>query len=446
MASKEGKTNLAWNALLEKYPIEETVETNGLYDITAEAIKEFREPRLMTKFDTSDSVAAPLRTRKLNVLPTSRSSYVIGKFNLYEEFPDTSHLTPTAIPLPELETLRIDNLTSESNAINALVVSGALNDFLNEEPGALIETFNGRMGTGEFDFRVNLHSPTALGKSSPLEQALNKQVRINVNKAQLEIDGGFESPSSVVIMEAKNVINDDFNVRQLYFPYRLYKSRVHKPIRLVFSQFTNLTYHLYEYIFTDPENFSSIELIKSKAYSFEDQGITVGDLLAVVRGTRVTTYDAHGSSDIPFIQADRFDRVLSLIEFLSTQPDYEATSSEVTDFMGLVVRQTAYYTAAARYLGVVDRVEPGKYALNEQGNGILNLGYKQRQLAYVRLLSQHHIFNTLLQTALTSGCVPNLDVITDEMRQHNICIEESTVFRRAQSVASWIGWVLTLVE
>ncbi|WPJ91815.1 type II restriction enzyme [Corynebacterium sp. UMB2355A] len=446
MASTEGKTNTAWNALLEKYPIEETVETEGLYDITAAAIKEFREPRLMTKFDTSDSVAAPLRTRKLNVLPTSRSSYVIGGFNLYQEFPDSSHLTPTSIPLPELETLRIDNLTSESNAINALVVSGALNDFLGEEQGDLIETFNGRMGTGKFDFRVNLHNSKTLGESSPLEQALNKQVRINVNKAQLEIDGGFESPSSVVIMEAKNVINDDFNVRQLYFPYRLYKSRVHKPIRLVFSQFTNLTYHLYEYTFTDPENFSSIELIKSKAYSFEDQGITAQDLLSVVRGTTVTTYDTHGSSDIPFIQADRFDRVLSLIEFLSNQPDYEATSSEVTDFMGLVIRQTAYYIAAARYLGVVDRIGSGKYVLNKQGNDILNLGYKQRQLAYVRLLSQHHIFNMLLQTALTSGCVPRIDVITNEMRQHNICIEESTINRRAQSVASWIAWVLALME
>ncbi|WP_288791939.1 type II restriction enzyme [uncultured Corynebacterium sp.] len=446
MASTESKTNTAWKALLEKYPIEETVETEGLYDITAAAIKEFREPRLMTKFDTSESVAAPLKERKLNVLPTSRSSYVIGRFNLYQEFPGSSHRTPTAIPLPELETLRIDNLTSESNAINALVVSGALNDFLGEEQGALIETFNGRMGTGKFDFRVNLHSPTALGESSPLEQALNKQVRINVNKAQLEIDGGFESPSSVVIMEAKNVINDDFNVRQLYFPYRLYKSRVHKPIRLVFSQFTNLTYHLYEYTFTDPENFSSIKLLNRKSYSFEDQGITVEDLRSVVRGTLVTTYDTHGSSDIPFIQADRFDRVLSLIEFLSNQPDYEATSSEVTDFMGLVTRQTAYYIAAARYLGVVDRIGSGKYVLNEQGTAILNLGYKQRQLAYVRLLSQHHIFNRLLQTALTSGCVPSIDVITDEMRQHNICIEESTINRRAQSVASWIGWVLTLVE
>ena len=65
------------------------------------------------------------------------------------------------------------------------------------------------MGTGEFDFRVNTY----------------REIKrdIHVENAQCEIDGGFENSESVVIMETKNVVHEDFHVRQLYYPYRLWK-------------------------------------------------------------------------------------------------------------------------------------------------------------------------------------------------------------------------------
>ena len=150
MTETIGKTDNAWLKLFEKYPIEEQTKNGGLFEIQADAIKEFREPRLMTKFDTVESVASPLRELGLNILPVSRHSYVIGKFDLYEAFPDTLGMKPTPISLPDYETLRVENLTSESNAINALLVSHTLEQFLNEEEQDLVETFNGRMGTGDF--------------------------------------------------------------------------------------------------------------------------------------------------------------------------------------------------------------------------------------------------------------------------------------------------------
>lgn len=76
------------------------------------------------------------------------------------------------------------------------------------------------MGTGCFDFEVDT-----------LRKTKGKSVSIN---AQCEIDGGFENEASVVIMEAKNVVHEDFHVRQLYYPYRLWRSRVKKPIRTCF--------------------------------------------------------------------------------------------------------------------------------------------------------------------------------------------------------------------
>lgn len=168
----ETKLDEAWKKILAKHPIEEKIRQGGLYEIQAKDIKAFREPRLMTKFDTSKSVASPLKELGLDVLPVSRHSYVLGKFNLYEEFPDVTNLKPTSITLPELETLRLENLTSESNAINALLATHALENFLNEEEQGLLETFNGRMGTGDFSFEVDLSCCAA------------KQT-INVSKAQI---------------------------------------------------------------------------------------------------------------------------------------------------------------------------------------------------------------------------------------------------------------------
>ena len=42
----------------------------------------------------------------------------------------------------------------------------------------------------------------------------------------VKIDGGFECDDAVVILEAKNVVKEDFHIRQLYYPYRLWKSKV----------------------------------------------------------------------------------------------------------------------------------------------------------------------------------------------------------------------------
>lgn len=116
------------------------------------------------------------------------------------------------------------------------------------------------MGTGSFDFEVNSYTGTPR--------------RVAVEGAQCEIDGDFENDSHVIIMEAKNVLHPDFHVRQLYYPYRLWMSRVKKPIRLVFSQYVNQIYRLLEYRFDDPMDYSSIRLVKEACYSLAPVRIT----------------------------------------------------------------------------------------------------------------------------------------------------------------------------
>ena len=273
----------AWKALIEKYDIAEEVEKNGVFHIKASQIKEFKEPRLMAKWDSTDALPKVLRDKRLNILPDSRSSYVIGDFLLYQEIPELEeHVTQMDhVEIPEYESIDINNINSESNAINVLIVSGILDDFLDSED--TVETFNGRMGTGVFDFRVNT--------------VRNIYRTIHVDNAQCEIDGGFENEDSVIIMEAKNVVHEDFHVRQLYYPYRLWQTKVNKPIRLIFSVYSNMIYRLFEYRFKDLEDYSSIELVRAKNYSLQDTTINLEDLCEVRNKTAVVTDDNQDNID-----------------------------------------------------------------------------------------------------------------------------------------------------
>ena len=72
--------NEAWKVLIDKYNILEEVQENGCYHIKASQIKQFKEPRLMAKWDSTDALPKVLRDNKINILPDSRSSYVIGDF------------------------------------------------------------------------------------------------------------------------------------------------------------------------------------------------------------------------------------------------------------------------------------------------------------------------------------------------------------------------------
>lgn len=46
-----GVNDAAWEKLFDKYRILEEIGRKGCFPISAAQIKEFREPRLMTKFD-----------------------------------------------------------------------------------------------------------------------------------------------------------------------------------------------------------------------------------------------------------------------------------------------------------------------------------------------------------------------------------------------------------
>lgn len=406
MANRNDKSSRAWDAVLEADPqIARSIGKDGIAEVTAAQIKEFREPRLMTKHDCVGQVPAPLAENGWNVLSTSRSSYVVGEFNVFSKFPELfESARPEFCDFPQLETLDIDHISSEANAINALLIAGILDRFLGTE--GLIEAFNGRMGTDQFDFRIDRNG--------------GRTLQVEVRGAQLEIDGGFESDDCVAILEAKNVIHDDFNVRQLYYPFRKYSSFVSKPIRLVFSQYTNLQYNLFEFEFSDPGDFSSLNFVRGSSYTFEDDRVTADDVWGVWARTRVVTDDnvTTASTRIPFPQADRIDRIFALMEFLSGHVD-GASTEEIAKHMGTVGRQANYYPAAAEYLGLVER---GRNAtrLTPRATTLLAKNRRDRFLGIAEAMFEHEIFHRLYRRTVRSGSIPEKSFVIDVMRRLNV--------------------------
>ena len=423
--------NEAWKVLIDKYNILEEVQENGCYHIKASQIKQFKEPRLMAKWDSTDALPKVLRDNKINILPDSRSSYVIGDFLLYQEIPILEeNVTQMAhVELPDYESIDVNNISSEANAINVLLLTGILDDFLNTNNN--VATFNGRMGTGECEFVV--------------DTTRNIKQKISVNNAQCEIDGGFENNDSVVIMEAKNVVHEDFHIRQLYYPYRLWKNKVNKPIRLVFSVYSNMIYRLFEYRFNILEDYSSIELVRTKNYSLQDTTITLDDLFRVRKDTLVKTDDNMDNSDVPFIQANSMERIISLLENMYENP---MTSQQIAELMDFEPRQSDYYYNAGKYLGLFEKVNEDKQrvvALTSLGNKVFKLNYKERQLKIVELILEHQIFSDLFDGMIKTGDMPNKKDIEDEMRALHVC-DEGQIVRRASSIYGWLKWIFNLTK
>ena len=431
--SQEKKANWAWSQLFDKYHIQEEIQRNGEYRIFSEQIKEFREPRLMAKWDSEASLPEILKKNRVNILPINRREYVLSDFKLYEPLPPFFEQTAPMKQVhfkEQYESVDCQHISSESNAINVLLLSDVLDDFLDSQGTA--ETFNGRMGTGAFDFFVNSYAGV--------------KRKVSVEGAQCEIDGGFENDENVIIMEAKNVIHSDFHVRQLYYPYRLWKSKVKKPIRLLFSQYTNQIFRLFEYAFANPEDYSSIYLVQQKNYSLEDIHITKEELIEVWEKTSVCTDDHMVSpkpaSYTPFIQADSLERVISLLEHLAIYP---MDTEEIAQLMNFKERQSDYYYHAGHYLGLFIKKTGKRVYLTSLGWEVYRLPYKKRQLKLVSLILQHQIFHDFFAYVIDKKQMPTKKEVVEKMLVYHVCSED-TAKRRASSVLDWLRWIFHLLQ
>lgn len=421
-----GVNDTAWQILFDKYDILGNIERNGQFIISSNQIKEFREPRLMTKFDHKINLPTIFADNRLAILPISRGDYVISSFSAYKEFePPVNDVQRVSIPA-HIQSLMPQFLVSEAIALNCANACGILSDFLEDE--ALVPTVSGRMSSGNFGFDIETDSGVK---------------RIDVANSQIEIDAAYEGINCLSLFEAKRDLSDDFLVRQLYYPFRVWKERVTKPVKPVFLVFSNGMFNLYQYEFDDPQNYNSLRLVKQKNYVIATE-ISLSDIENLL-----ITVPFVAEPKISFPQADRMSRIVNLIELLNEKP---MTKQDITSKYAFDERQTNYYTDAGRYLGLIEkgRDENGNilFQLSTRGRHILGLEYKERQLAIVTQILAHKVFNETLKLHLQYGEMPDKQTIIRIMKEANLYnIEaDSTYLRRSSTVVGWINWILGIVE
>lgn len=379
----------------------------------------------MTKFDHKVNLPTIFSKNQLAILPITRGDYVISSFQAYKEFEEpSSEIERISIP-SHIQSLMPQFLLSETIALNCANACGILEDFLEDE--GLMATVSGRMSSGEFDFNINTKLGTRI---------------VSVSNSQIEIDAAYEGVNYLSLFEAKRDLSEDFLVRQLYYPFRVWNNRVTKPVKSVFLVFSNGIFNLYQYEFSDPQNYSSLKLIKQKNYMIATE-ITLMDIQNLLN--RVPEVQ---EANITFPQADTISRVINLVELLNDKP---VSKSSITSRYAFNSRQTNYYTDAGRYLGLIEKYYEDndiQFRLSEKGHRIMNLPYRERQLAIASQILEHRPFRETLRLHLQNGVMPDKKIISQIMKDSNLygVASDSTYTRRASTVMNWVSWILGLIE
>ncbi|NEO57874.1 MAG: translation elongation factor [Okeania sp. SIO3B5] len=417
------KNDVAWEKLFEKYQILEEINKNGFFKIEASQINQERESRLMAKFDHVVNLPEIFKDNCLSILPISRSQYIIGHFHIHS--PVKYHSKFESIPWQfprEIETIDYTNLYSESSALLCAFNIGIIDDLVGSKAKF---TVSGRMSTGTFDFYIK-------------NSINNQSYSINVTNSQCEIDAGFETDDCLILIEAKNYKVEDFLIRQLYYPYRLWSKKITKRVVPVLMTYSNDIFSFFVYEFVDILDYNSITLVENKNYAIASEEIKRSDIELLLYQIKIIPEPP----EIPFPQANKFERLIDLISLLL---ENDLTADEITENYQFDERQTYYYTSAGKYLELITK--KGKtFTLTNQAKDIFCQRYKLKYLKLITKILEHEVFNQAFKLSLEIAHIPSKKQIIQLLSESNLKVGDTTRERRASTVKKWIYWIWSQIN
>ncbi len=251
--------NNSWETIFSKYEILKHDFTKSPFPLSAEQIKiacqhftttSAKEVRILCKQDSREDVPQIMSDNGLFLLPVRNGRYVIVKGNGYFDVPEiTGKIENYTSKLPfELESAKIGN--SEMQHLDNAYAISIIRSFFKDD--TLVLAIRGRKYTPPFSFYVGKQEITTGG-------------------VQTEVDAGYEGKKTLVLIEAKNSTTSNTIIRQLFYPFKQWSYHIpSKKIYLLFFEKRNDIYMLWLYQFTDPQNYNSINLVKSKRYRLID--------------------------------------------------------------------------------------------------------------------------------------------------------------------------------
>ncbi|WP_319578897.1 type II restriction enzyme [uncultured Methanospirillum sp.] len=420
----------AWDDVFLKIPLLSEIAETGYSFLTAEALKQAsggKEPRLLAKMDTDLSRPSIFKKNNLAILPVENGKYVIFQDPKLKSYFTFSHLYDSTEPeeyepsgyVTMLETMQPGKITSESLAIDFCYHASLLRTFVGQTD--IYQTIRGRQRTGSFEIIL----PT---KSNN---------RIQINGVQIELDAGYESPSSIILMEAKMGRADTFHIRQLMYPYLNWLTLTSKQIIPIFFTYTNGLYYFFQLKFG--ELYGEVDVVHRRCYTLKEPPLGKIHLHEALNSTSIDQ-EPH----VPFPQANDLDKVIDIIVNWSQG----LTSKEaIAHFFEFDVRQADYYANAAVYIGLLTRSsEQGQFVLTSEGSRLAQ--YMSRGLRnefLFRQMIRKPIFYDVFSVLDTVGL--NVDLVSAEtiaaiIQKHTIkdC-NDTTAKRRASTVKKWLYWM-----
>lgn len=421
------KADEAWTQLFNKYNIIDRVDSDGVFNISSKQIKEFYEPRLITKFDWSSSLPDLFKSNKLAILPTTRGTYSIGRFRAYQNL-KFENIRPTVKKLPSwVKTWDNFDVTSEAVALNVAKVTGMIDDvMMSEADFPAIDTITGRLKSGDMEYKITCQDHSIFN--------------FHVDNAQVEIDAGFENSNNLAIVEAKTHIPEDFMIRQLYYPYRVYNALgTGKPVIPLYFTYADEIYTFYRYEFTDLNNYSSIKRVKQYSFILDH---TLSLNLDVVKQISAQSPMNAESDEVSFPQANTFQTVLDMLQSIETPAD----KFELAEQFDFDARQSDYYANSLRFLGLADKYR-GKFHLSEIGKKVNSLpNSDMRNEIIIRQILSHITFKLVFDSYLKNYGEPDNAYIDAVIKEYVPSIGGTTVPRGRSTVKQWIDWIFSVIE
>lgn len=227
-------------------------------EITADEIKSScqnftethdKEVRILCKQDKREDRPQIFKDKGVFLLPKKNGSYYIIKGEGYVDVPDiTTPVLEYHKQLDfDLESSKVGD--SEMQHLDYAYANSLIRTFMNDP--SLVLTIRGRKYTPMFRFRVN-------------------GFEIETQSVQTEVDAGYEGRTQIVLIEAKNSSNNTQIIRQLYYPFRQWTENTKKKVIPVFFEKRVINgedlYYIWQYEFTDENEYNSIRLVKSARY------------------------------------------------------------------------------------------------------------------------------------------------------------------------------------
>lgn len=199
------------------------------------------EPRLLCKMDTLESRPDIFKDNDICLLSIKNGVYALLKENIY--IPLNVYKTAPNLIRETSGSMLLNIGDSEMTILDKLRYNNVLEHIIGEK--ILYGPLLGGRHRCDFDTNVG-------------------DISLSIKGSQYETDGCYETENTVCIVEVKSLSCKNFNIRQLYFPFReVYKKVTNrkKIISLFIYKDRERNIHIYKYRWINYLNMKDIELI-----------------------------------------------------------------------------------------------------------------------------------------------------------------------------------------